>query len=299
MFDIPPRSRRLYIKVRLKADPAVATRRRLEGVCIRPESSVASGFSRTSSSSILAATMNQFLCKAFGGTLVFFLLAIPASGQLSTAQLNGKVTDTSGAVLPGATVTVTQANTGAVRSVVTDGDGQYLVSNLPPGPYRLEVALQGFRTYAQTGIVLQVAATPTINVSLALGDVQETVTVQAEAPLVDVRSAGVSEVVESQRIVELPLQGRDVTALLVLAGASVNTGSPNSRSFAGAVNVAVAGGLPFGVAYLLDGAMHNDSQNNANLPLPFPDAPQEFRLATTGLTAPNGMHPGAAVNAIT
>jgi hypothetical protein len=136
-------------------------------------------------------------------------------------------------------------------------------------------------------------------VSLALGDVQETITVQAEAPLVDVKSAGVSEVVESQRIVELPLQGRDVTSLLVLAGASVNTGSPNSRSFAGGVNVAVAGGLPFGVAYLLDGAMHNDSQNNANLPLPFPDALQEFRVATTGLTAQNGMHSGASVNAIT
>ena len=244
--------------------------------------------------------MNQSLRKVFGGTCVLLLLlALPAFGQISTAQLNGKVTDTSNAVLPGATVTVIQADTGAVRSVVTDADGSYLVSNLSPGPYRLEVALQGFRTYVQTGIVLQVAATPTINVSLALGDVQETITVQAEAPLVDVKSAGVSEVVESERIVELPLQGRDVTSLLVLAGASVNTGSPNSRSFAGGVNVAVAGGLPFGVAYLLDGAMHNDSQNNANLPLPFPDALQEFRVATTGLTAQNGMHSGASVNAIT
>jgi hypothetical protein len=243
--------------------------------------------------------MNQLLWKTLGGTLVLLLLAIPAFGQISTAQLSGKVTDTSNAVLPGVTVTVTQADTGAVRTVVTDADGSYLVSNLSPGPYRLEVALQGFRTYVQTGIVLQVAATPTINVSLALGDVQETITVQAEAPLVDVKSAGVSEVVESARIVELPLQGRDVTSLLVLAGASVNTGSPNSRSFAGGVNVAVAGGLPFGVAYLLDGAMHNDSQNNANLPLPFPDALQEFRVATTGLPAQNGMHSGASVNAIT
>jgi hypothetical protein len=243
--------------------------------------------------------MNQSVWKVFGGTLVLLVLAIPAFGQISTAQLSGKVTDTSNAVLPGATVTVIQADTGAVRTVVTDADGSYLVSNLAPGPYRLEVALQGFRTYVQTGIVLQVAATPSINVSLALGDVQETITVQAEAPLVDVKSAGVSEVVESERIVELPLQGRDVTSLLVLAGASVNTGSPNSRSFAGAVNMAVAGGLPFGVAYLLDGAMHNDSQNNANLPLPFPDALQEFRVATTGLTAQNGMHSGASVNAIT
>jgi hypothetical protein len=243
--------------------------------------------------------MNQLVWKLFGGTLLLLLLALPASGQISTAQLSGKVTDTSNAVLPGATVTLTQTETGAVRSVVSDADGSYLVSNLPPGPYRLEVALQGFRTYVQTGIVLQVAATPTINVSLALGTLQETVTVEAAAPLVDVKSAGVSEVVESERIVELPLQGRDVTALLVAAGAAVTTGSPNSRSFAGAVNVAVAGGLPFGVAYLLDGAMHNDSQNNANLPLPFPDALQEFRVATTGLTAQNGMHSGASVNAIT
>src|ERR1051325_3779250 len=200
--------------------------------------------------------MNQFVRTLFGGTCVLLLLALPAFGQISTAQLSGKVTDTSNAVLPGATVTVTQADTGAVRSVVTEADGSYLISNLAPGPYRLEVALQGFRTYVQTGIVLQVAATPSINVSLALGDVQETITVQAEAPLVDVKSAGVSEVVESQRIVELPLQGRDVTSLLVLAGASVNTGSPNSRSFAGAVNMAVAGGLPFGVADLQIGRAH-------------------------------------------
>src|SRR6266550_4875983 len=126
--------------------------------------------------------MNQFLCKAFGGTLVFLLLAIPAFSQISTAQLSGKVTDTSNAVLPGATVTVTQAQTGAVRSVVTDAEGAYLVSNLSPGPYRLEVSLQGFRTYVQNGIVLQVAARPTINVSLALGNVQETVTVEGAAP---------------------------------------------------------------------------------------------------------------------
>ena len=227
------------------------------------------------------------------------VLTASAFAQISTAQLAGKVTDESGAVLPGATVTVTQTDTGAERTAVTDGEGAYLLSNLSPGPYRLEVSLQGFRTYAQTGIVLQVAATPTINVSLGLGDLEETVTVEAAAPIVDVRSAGVSEVVESERIVELPLEGRQVTALLVLAGAAVNTGSPNTRSFQGGVNVSVAGGLPFGIGYVLDGAMHNDPQNNAGLPLPFPDALQEFRVATTGLSAEHGMHSGASVNAIT
>jgi hypothetical protein len=237
--------------------------------------------------------------RAFCAFALGVVLSAPAFAQLSTAQLAGKVTDTSGAVLPGVTVTMTQAETGAARSVVTDSDGSYLLSNLAPGPYRLEVALQGFKTYVQTGIVLQVAATPTNNVALELGALEETVTVDAAAPLVDVRSAGVSEVVESERIVELPLEGRQVTSLLVLAGAAVSTGSPNSRSFRGGVNVSVAGGLPFGVAYLLDGTMHNDPQNNAGLPLPFPDALQEFRVATTGLTAQNGMHTGASVNAIT
>src|SRR5215475_6734099 len=127
---------------------------------------------------------------------ILLLAAMPARAQLATAELNGRVTDSSGAVLPGATVNVTQTATGLVRSAVTDGNGAYLLSNLPTGPYRLEVSLQGFRTYVQTGIVLQVGATPTINAVLALGNLQETVTIEAAAPLVDVKSTGISEVVE-------------------------------------------------------------------------------------------------------
>ena len=107
--------------------------------------------------------------------------------------------------------------------------------NLPTGPYRLEVSLQGFRTYVQTGIVLQVGATPTINAALAVGNLEETVSVEAAAPLVDVRSAGISDVVEQERIVELPLQGRQVTDLIVLAGAAVQTGRPDNKGFQGGV----------------------------------------------------------------
>jgi hypothetical protein len=232
------------------------------------------------------------------GAVILLLASATAFAQLSTAQLSGKVTDTSGAVLPGVSVTMTQTDTKAARTVVTDADGAYVISNLPTGPYQLEVMLEGFRSYVQTGIVLQVAATPTINVALELGSLTETVTVEGAAPIVDVKSAGIRDVVENERIVELPLQGRQVTDLIVLAGGAVNTGSPNSRNFGG-VNIAVAGGQPFGVAYLLDGAMHNDPQSNANLPLPFPDALQEFSVATSGLSAQNGMHSGASVNAIT
>ena len=99
-------------------------------------------------------------------TLVALLLLTTADAwaQLSTAQMNGRVTDESGAVLPGVTITATQTDTGATRTVVTDASGAYALPNLPTGPYRLEAMLQGFRTYVQTGIVLQVAAAPVINI---------------------------------------------------------------------------------------------------------------------------------------
>ena len=124
------------------------------------------------------------------------------------------MTDESGAVLPGVTVTATQTDRAFVRAVTTDG-ADWVMTNMPTGPYRLEVSLQGFRTYVQAGIVLQVGATPTLNTSLAVGSLEETVSVEAAAPIVDVRSAGISEVVENERIVELPLQGRQVTDLIV------------------------------------------------------------------------------------
>ncbi len=240
----------------------------------------------------------RFLRDLSIGALILLLTSASSSAQ-ATAQLGGRVTDGSGAVLPGVTVTVTQTDTGSTRTVVTDETGTYVMPNLPTGPYRLDVSLQGFRSYVQSGVVLQVAATPTINVVLELGNVAETITVEGAAPLIDVKSAGIKDVVENERILELPLQGRQVTDLIVLAGAAIQTGTADSRSMQGGVSISVAGGLSFGVAYLLDGAMHNNPQNNANLPLPFPDALQEFSVATSGLSAQNGMHSAASVNAVT
>ena len=232
------------------------------------------------------------------GVVTMFLTSAIAYGQ-ATAQLSGRVTDESGGVLPGVSVTVVQTDTGFTRSTVTDTSGTYVLPNLPIGPYRLEVMLAGFRTYVQTGIVLQVAATPAINVTLGLGELAETVTVEAAAPLVDTQSAGIGEVVEQERIVELPLQGRQVTDLIFAVGAAVDMGRPNNRSFQGGVNISVAGGLSFGVAYLLDGALHNDPQNAAGLALPFPDAVEELRVTTSGTNAENGVRSGASVSVVT
>ena len=236
------------------------------------------------------------LCLALFGLL---LTSSAALAQLSTAQLSGRVADESGAVLPGVTVTATQTDTGFVRSDVTDGSGAYTLSNLPTGPYRLEASLQGFRTYVQTGIVLQVAGSPVVNVSLSVGSLEESVTVEGAAPLVDVKSAGISEVVRNEEIVQLPLNGRNAVELVMIAGAAVQTITSTQRALPGSLGVSVAGGQSFGVAYVLDGAMHNNPQDNLNMPFPFPDALQEFSVATSGLSAQNGIHSGAAVNAVT
>jgi len=217
----------------------------------------------------------------------------------STAQISGTVKDESGGVLPGADVTATQTDTGVTRSVVTDADGAYVLSNLPLGPYRLEVKLSGFRAYSRTGIVLQVNAQPVIDVAMALGDLNETVSVVGAAPLVETRSATLGQVIENQRILELPLNGRNSADLIQIAGPVVSQGVSSSRSMQGGVAYAVAGGQSFGVAYLLDGATHNNPYDNLNLPLPFPDALQEFRVETSALTAQSGVHSGGAVNAVT
>ena len=122
------------------------------------------------------------------GLLILLLSFTTVRAQsVSTAQINGTVKDQSSAALPGVTITVTQTGTGLTRTAVTDDAGSYVLQNLPIGPYRFEAELQGFRKYVQTGIVLQVNANPTLNVTLQLGQLAETITVQGTAALVGPR----------------------------------------------------------------------------------------------------------------
>src|SRR5579871_3753552 len=217
----------------------------------------------------------------------------------STAQISGSVKDQTGAVVADAQVTATNTDTGLKRTTMTDAAGGYALPNLPVGPYRLEASAAGFRTYLQTGIVLQVADNPVINPTLDLGQVSDQVEVEAAAPQVETRDTGVSQVMDSTRVVELPLNGRQVTDLVVLSGAaSVSTTTSFVRTYP-SVNISVAGGMHNGLTYLLDGASHNDPINWLNLPLPFPDALQEFKLETSSLSAQYGQHSAGAVNAVT
>ena len=243
--------------------------------------------------------MNRSLRPLLVVGLMLVLLPAGNGWAQSTAQINGTVVDDSGGILPGATVTVTQTDTGLRRVAITDTTGSYALTNLPIGPYRLEVTLSGFRTYVQTGIVLQVNSNPVIPVTLQLGQVEETVAVEAAAPLIETRNPAIGQVITNEQVEALPLEGRNPVQLITMAGAAVDTGVPSSRSMTTSRGIAITGGQPFGVSYLLDGAMHNNVYDNFNLPLPFPDAMQEFRVETNSQNAQSGVHGGGTVSVVT
>jgi hypothetical protein len=212
--------------------------------------------------------MKRFVFRTWCGLLVSVLGCGWVWAQ-ATAQISGTVKDQTGAVLPGVEVIVTQVETGISRNTISNETGSYVLPNLALGPYRLEASLPGFRTYSQTGIILQVGSSPAINVVLDVGQIAERVEVQATAALVETRTSSVGEVVENERILELPLNGRNVQDLITLAGAAVQTGQSAERFFEGTPYVSL-GGVPqgFGVDYTLDGAQHLNYASGIGMPMP-------------------------------
>jgi hypothetical protein len=229
------------------------------------------------------------------------LLPLAASAQtVAIAQLSGTIVDDSGGALPGVDVTVTQTATGMTRSMVTGTSGNYVFPNLPVGPYKLAAKLSGFSPFEQTGIVLAVGDTRSVNVTMKVGGLSETVRVQADAALVETRSVNVGTVVSQEQIVDLPLNGRSVLQLIVLSGSAVeNTTLTDNRQYPNAVAISVAGGTGNSTMYLVDGGYNNDPQNNTGNPMPFPDALQEFKTENGVRNARYGMSTGATVNAVT
>jgi len=234
-----------------------------------------------------------------------FFIVLMACGNVwaqATAQISGAVQDQSGAVLPGVEVTATQTETGVRRTTVTNETGTYVLPNLPLGSYRLETALPGFRTFVQTGIVLQVNSNPAIKIVLQVGQVSEQVEVQANAGLVETRSLAVGQVMETARIMELPLNGRNVQELLLLNGGAQQV-SPTSGdgqsgyTFKGRIIISTAGGLGTSTEYALDGIRHIDPYDSLPLPLPFPDALAEFKTEIGGQSASQAR--GSQVSAVT
>jgi carboxypeptidase family protein len=242
-------------------------------------------------------------CRTLLSACLIWTLAAGTAGAQAVAgsQVSGVVKDSSGAVLPGVEVTLTKTDTGVVRTAITGPDGAYLIPNLPVGPYELKVILQGFTTYVQEGITLQVNTNPTIDVTLNVGSVGEQVTVAANATSLETRSTGVGQVIDNEQVTQIPLNGRQATELIFLSGLATNApaGDLNTNKNFPTVTISVAGGQANGMTYIMDGGTHNDPFNNLNLPTPFPDALQEFKVETSSLAARYGHHAASAVNLVT
>jgi hypothetical protein len=226
----------------------------------------------------------------------------PANAQVTAvAEVSGAISDPSGAAIANAQVTMTEVDKRTVHPARSDASGSYTLANLPVGPYRLEVKAPGFKDYIRTGIELAVNNNIDLNVAMQVGSATETVEVSASASMVETKENSVSNLVDQQRIQELPLNGRQVTQLIYTVGAAVpaDGGDTGSKTFWNATRISIAGGQGNGTAYLLDGADATDAMSNVNLPFPFPDALEEFSIETSAVSSQFGTHPGATVNAVT
>lgn len=200
--------------------------------------------------------MNKhLLCIAI---LILTGLTSSTLAQDITARIDGQVTDPAGAVVTSATITLTNTKTGEVRTVMSDDNGSYTLTQIQPGTYDLSVRAQGFKEYLSKAMELSVNDRKTINVPLETGAVTESVTVTAEAPLIQT-SATVGDVVENRRVVELPLNNRNFMQLLTLVPGV--TGSGTSEIGIGLTNVvdfSVNGTRRNSINFLVDGVSNTD-----------------------------------------
>jgi carboxypeptidase family protein len=242
--------------------------------------------------------------------LLVYIAAAPflvsgAFAQYTTSSLGVAIVDPSGAAISDAKVTVRNLDTGLEKIAESENNGNFTFTALPIGKYEVTVEKSGFSKFVQTGITLAVDQPVNVPVRLQLGDVMQQVTVAADAELVNTESGTVGQLINTKKIVDLPLDGRQPQTLLFLAAGTVNeTGNyclVNCQGgvYPGEQDANVNGAGPRGVNYQMDGTGHNDTYLNANLPFPNPDAMQEFNVETDNLSAQYGIGAGAVVNMVT
>ena len=238
----------------------------------------------------------------FALVLILLLFSAPlAFGQGASASLTGLVSDTSGAAVVGATVTVVNTGTNLTQAAVSNAEGMYLIKPLPPGQYGLTVEARGFHRYMQSGIVLTTSLTSTQNVTLEPGAVQEAVTVVENTELINTTSPELGSTVNSYAVSELPLNGRDPSSLVFLAPGVTNVLNSNGAlqagfSFPTETGGSANGGRQGSTYYLLDGVPNMDNYLGLTAPFPNSDATQEFRVITNNFDASYGYSPAAVVS---
>jgi hypothetical protein len=227
------------------------------------------------------------------------LMAAQAIAQQGTTEIRGRVVDAQGAGIPGATVVVRNQETGMFRETVSSSDGTYFISAMMPGKYELSAELQGFKKQVLSNILLEVGKTATLEVQLAVGGIEESVTVSAESQIVDTTSKEIGGNLSSRELVALPSINRNYVGLIgVLPGIVPNVATDSVGSDAIITN----GRESRNNNYLVDGSNNFDDVNGgrsgtqARTAL---ESIQEFQVITNQFDAEYGRTSGAVVNAVT
>ena len=230
---------------------------------------------------------------------VAFSAVLAAQGS---GVIFGNVTDSSGSAVPSAAITLTNEATQISESVKSNEQGYYLFPDVRAGNYRLAAEAQGFRTAEKTGVLLQVDQRARVDLSMQVGEVKEVVAVEATVTNVDTFSSTVKDVVDSNRMTELPLNGRNALSLQALLPGSIQMGQGSAATFI-ALNTnlvfSVNGARPSESAYSLDGGLNMDTYNNVPAAFPDPDSLQEFSMLQNSYSAVYGRNVGVVVNMIT
>jgi hypothetical protein len=241
-----------------------------------------------------------YLKLMFSAMLVIF--ASNASADV-TGTIAGLVKDASGASVQDVAVTVTNVGTRAKFTTKSDPTGSYSLRDLPVGVYDLAAEVTGFKEFVSDGIRVQVNETVRLDVTLVVGAVTQAVEVSGQVSTVDTEGATLKEVVDQQRIEDLPLNGRDAVQLMQLVAGvqpdDINGNVTSGATYPGVTPVSVDGGRDNTANYILDGAQNNDHYSNAPNPMPNPDALQEFSVQTNNFSAEYGRNVGGIVNAVT
>src|ERR1700730_16185927 len=240
--------------------------------------------------------MRRVLPILFLGLLFFAEL----HAQSTHASLTGRVTDPKKAVITGASVTVINTGTGIHYQGITNETGEYYVTDLPPGRYRIEVEKLGFKAVIQSGVILHVQDALEVNFEMMLGSASESVTVAGESSPIDTETSTVGTVVEQRKANELPLNGRNVFNLIVLAPSVIpqgsSTGTPVGVNPFGSGNYQVSGSFGNQSAEYLDGQPLNIGYINLPVLIPTQDSIQEFKVHTSNLPAEWGRFAGGVIN---
>jgi outer membrane receptor protein involved in Fe transport len=229
--------------------------------------------------------------------LTFLAVASPVFSQAPGAAVRGEVRDASGAIAPGAIVTLAQTSTNLVRTTTTAPDGQYVIPSLPPGRYRLEIAQAGFKTYVET-FELFVSQDLRVDVALQVGAPAEQVLVEAPAIALERDSAKVSAVIDNGLVVNMPLDGRNFLELALLSPGTAPAAQGSASSVRGDFAFTAAGGREDANGFLLDGVDNVDPKLNTPAVRPAVDAIREFEVATSSYETAIGRYGAGQVNVV-